>query len=774
MRHIVRKTKITSLGIGLALILLLTTLFFNHVYAQNLDTTNQKIAKKTFAELVVDFIKPKPTTNKKCYKDLKKGAAENLNICALKKANVLPPAVKNNFYPDAETSWSFAIQTLCRAQKWTSKKTFKNCTAYARDHGILNAPIPKKLSSNAKITSGELNILLERTYDSLLAPPPPQLVPPGPVTEIPSFIPPLPTAPLTFTPVSEKTIPKNFFAKIALSNDLPNRFYLNEVYFIEGDIVNSSEEEALVFLCKEKKCDDDSLNFIGDVTANHFKIPVHFKEAGNFQIGIFPGRSGQSIIENISVLPENPPETYNGQTATNLNVNYSDGKTTFSWDGSGTYTRLIIFQGSKRRDYIFRQGIKSFTPESVDFKDFMQSQAGWAVKQDNQISAIQKIHLTVQEFKKIEKKQIQVTLLPEILSAPGQFKFAGKALDLISKKASITLPDGSVKTIPISEQDILAQTNFTVETSLDTAGIYIFEINDTKGGAVVNTPIYVEDSVLGKNIPLLPDYFALNPGKLDISPVQNLITARQTLLNLINADRNLHGLNPVTISEALNEIAQGHSQNMVKLNFFGHVNPAGDGPDDRRKKAKFPSAIRENLAKSSTFELAEAGLMRSPIHREVILDPTLSLVGLGIAKNSEGYLIVTQNFSETPLTTNNLPLIENYLLNAANESRNLNGFILLTNDEQLKNIASNWAKNMATKGFFSTTDPDGGTLLSIIRNQGINSSVQAHIVQTNSQDQLTEEIKKQSGLNNAQNNKIGIGLWLNEIGELSMVTIYTP
>ena len=81
---------------------------------------------------------------------------------------------------------------------------------------------------------------------------------------------------------------------------------------------------------------------------------------------------------------------------------------------------------------------------------------------------------------------------------------------------------------------------------------------------------------------------------------------------------------------------------------------------------------------------------------------------------------------------------------------------------------------MATKGFFSTTDPDGGTLLSIIRNQGINSSVQAHIVQTNSQDQLTEEIKKQSGLNNAQNNKIGIGLWLNEIGELSMVTIYTP
>ena len=76
-------------------------------------------------------------------------------------------------------------------------------------------------------------------------------------------------------------------------------------------------------------------------------------------------------------------------------------------------------------------------------------------------------------------------------------------------------------------------------------------------------PIYV-----GSGIPLLPDFFALNKAKLDKTPIQNLTEARQKLLSLINTDRANHSLPPVSLSNELNAIAQGHSDNMVKLNFF--------------------------------------------------------------------------------------------------------------------------------------------------------------------------------------------------------------
>lgn len=47
---------------------------------------------------------------------------------------------------------------------------------------------------------------------------------------------------------------------------------------------------------------------------------------------------------------------------------------------------------------------------------------------------------------------------------------------------------------------------------------------------------------------------------------------------------------------ALNNIAQAHSNDMITRNFFGHVNPDGDGPQQRATKAGITYGVGENVA----------------------------------------------------------------------------------------------------------------------------------------------------------------------------------
>ena len=211
---------------------------------------------------------------------------------------------------------------------------------------------------------------------------------------------------------------------------------------------------------------------------------------------------------------------------------------------------------------------------------------------------------------------------------------------------------------------------------------------------------------------------------------------------------------------------------MVKLNFFGHVDPSGKAPEDRRKAAKFPISIKENLAKSATLELAQAGLMRSPIHRILIIDPTVVQVGLGIAKNEEGYLIITQNFAGPILTKSDLPALENELFSKLNDKRLAAQLPFLFMNSILNSVAGDWAQRMADEDFFNDTAPNGDTIVKLVRDQGVKSGLQMHILETNSKEQLETELFKQPGISNIDNKSVGVGLGLNEIGEFFMTVIY--
>lgn len=739
--------------LGLMGIFLLPSAFAKSTPAQKF------VSKKTFAKQLALKIGLPPGKKEKCYSDLKLSDKMTPFICALKKAGVFPLKTKK-ISPAAKTTWQFAVTSVCKAKNWTKKKTWKACSAYAKKHGF-SQDFPK--NEKTKIPKDRLEQLINIQAG---APKNTTAVLSQPLMEIP----PRNASELNFTPNTEGTIGTNFFSNIILSAPMPNRFYKDEVYFVDGDLVSAIDNEVFVFLCRANQGCDESINFIEKIEDRHFRIPVIFRETGNFQIGIIPGRSGQSRVENISVLPEFPASTAAGTAPTSISIGYNKGNTVFHWNGEGSLTHLLIFQGEKRVDYFFRQRPSSFTIQSADFANFEKGPAGWLIEHDGAGSEPQTMAITVQDLRKIENDAVEVLSMPEVLPTPGRFVFSGKAKKPVAKKIAITLPNGKVEEITAGDKDFKEGQSIAFEKDFSETGTYIFEVNSPEGSAVVNVPIYV-----GTAIPIIPDYFALNEPELDQTPLTDLIKARTKLLELINSDRAANGLPSVSIATDLNNVAQSHAQNMVNQNFFGHVDPAGNSPDDRRKKAGITTPIRENLGKASSLEHVEVGLMRSPIHRAAIIDPEMKRVGLGIVKNSEGYYFVTQNFADNPVLASDLPALENDLFTAANNQRTSQNLPLLSHNSILKNSARDWSSTMVRENFFGVESPLSGLkLIDTIRDQGVDSSIQSYIIEVGQKTQLAPEILKQAGLKESANLNIGIGLAINSAGEIFATVIYTP
>jgi uncharacterized protein YkwD len=131
----------------------------------------------------------------------------------------------------------------------------------------------------------------------------------------------------------------------------------------------------------------------------------------------------------------------------------------------------------------------------------------------------------------------------------------------------------------------------------------------------------------------------------------SLADRRQRMLGLINADRRRFNLAPVALNEHLSRMAQGHSDDMKQHQFFAHTSPTRGTLEDRAKAAAIPPmTLGENIAVAASLAEAEEGLMASPAHRSMILDPQMQVVGIGIASTDPGErgpakYWVTQNYS---------------------------------------------------------------------------------------------------------------------------------
>ena len=138
------------------------------------------------------------------------------------------------------------------------------------------------------------------------------------------------------------------------------------------------------------------------------------------------------------------------------------------------------------------------------------------------------------------------------------------------------------------------------------------------------------------------------------------VREEQDLVAAINTERTARGLEPLSVDPVLCEAARAHCREMCDLNYFAHNSPTpGDEtPVDRylselhtdKEKRPDTALVGENIFFASvTNDVYGAGyahqrLMASPSHRENILEPRFTKVGVGLYRDPEGRFWVTEMF----------------------------------------------------------------------------------------------------------------------------------
>jgi uncharacterized protein YkwD len=118
------------------------------------------------------------------------------------------------------------------------------------------------------------------------------------------------------------------------------------------------------------------------------------------------------------------------------------------------------------------------------------------------------------------------------------------------------------------------------------------------------------------------------------------------MFEMLNAERSKIGLAPLIFDSALTEIARLHAADMFRRGYFAHFSPEGRDVSARADAAGVVySRIGENLAYTPDVTVAHAGLMRSPKHRENILTPQFTRVGIGVQNAGTNGLMFVQNFA---------------------------------------------------------------------------------------------------------------------------------
>jgi uncharacterized protein YkwD len=131
------------------------------------------------------------------------------------------------------------------------------------------------------------------------------------------------------------------------------------------------------------------------------------------------------------------------------------------------------------------------------------------------------------------------------------------------------------------------------------------------------------------------------PGSLDIpSSQQELATATNAVMCLVNAERTSRGIKALRPDLDLTQAARGFAAEMVREDFFAHVSPSGERVRDRINAAGYGRPgdgwrVGENLgwgtgARATPNALVDAWLA-SPPHRKIMFDDTYKEIGAGVA-----------------------------------------------------------------------------------------------------------------------------------------------
>lgn len=115
---------------------------------------------------------------------------------------------------------------------------------------------------------------------------------------------------------------------------------------------------------------------------------------------------------------------------------------------------------------------------------------------------------------------------------------------------------------------------------------------------------------------------------------------------LANEARDENGREPLHCAPNISKVAESYARDMCRHEYLSHTGRDGSTPADRADAAGIDfRAFGENIAKGpQTPKSAHDGWMESPRHRENILRPQFSRIGLGFF-DCEGQPIWVQKFA---------------------------------------------------------------------------------------------------------------------------------
>lgn len=124
------------------------------------------------------------------------------------------------------------------------------------------------------------------------------------------------------------------------------------------------------------------------------------------------------------------------------------------------------------------------------------------------------------------------------------------------------------------------------------------------------------------------------------------------VFQLVNRERSKSKLPVLEWDGNAARLARSYSKRMARDGFFDHYDPEGNTVIERADRAgvKHWSRIGENLFVCDPFDgfaaFAIKGWLKSPTHRQNMLDRSWTSTGIGIARSRDGDIYITEVFLE--------------------------------------------------------------------------------------------------------------------------------
>lgn len=137
------------------------------------------------------------------------------------------------------------------------------------------------------------------------------------------------------------------------------------------------------------------------------------------------------------------------------------------------------------------------------------------------------------------------------------------------------------------------------------------------------------------------------PATTSAAPVRGAgSTQAAQVVTLTNQERAEAGCQPLSVNSTLTQVAQAHSADMAKNDYFDHNSQDGRTPFTRMSKAGYSyRSAAENIAMGQqTPASVMDAWMKSPGHKANILNCGLKQIGVGYALNGNGTPYWTQDF----------------------------------------------------------------------------------------------------------------------------------